>query len=148
MKFDLKRQSISLLFFFLILSFCSATVSAEIKILDNGDKISWDGSYYDFRDANGEIENIKTDYFYKAQEWFIPWSEYGAGLDSEPVAGTRLAFSSGFNDRDEGEHFPPGVTSSGGSVKASNGLRWIDRTDPWGSPHAWGEIELGAMLKQ
>jgi len=27
--------------------------SSEIKILENGDKISWDGSYYDFRAADG-----------------------------------------------------------------------------------------------
>jgi len=116
----------------------------------------WDfhGTYYTFEEAESQfgirIENIKTDHFYKAQEWFIPWSEYGGGLAGEPEAGTRLAFTAGFNDRDEGEHFPPGVTSSGGTVKASNALRWIDRTDPWGSnepPYAWGEIELGEMLK-
>jgi len=116
----------------------------------------WDfyGSYYTFSEAQSrfgiQIENVKTDYFYKAQEWFIPWSEYGGGLSGEPEAGTRLAFTAGFNDRDQGEHFPPGVTSSGGSVKASNALRWIGNTDPWGSnkpPYAWGEIELGEMLK-
>lgn len=120
----------------------------------------WDmsGRYYSFEEAKRtlglEIENIKTDYFYKAQEWFIPWSEYGAGLEQEPNPGTRLAFTAGFNDRDKGEHFPPGVTSSGGSVKASNGMRWIGKTDPWNAgparndaPYAWGEIELGSMLK-
>ncbi|MBN2092713.1 hypothetical protein JW964_24035 [candidate division KSB1 bacterium] len=116
----------------------------------------WDfnATFFTFGDAKAqfgiEIENIKTDYFYKAQEWFIPWSEYGGGLPSEPDAGTRLSFSGGFNDRDEGEHFPPGVTSSGGSVKASNELRWIGKSDPWGSsksPYNWGEIELGVMLK-
>ena len=116
----------------------------------------WDfhGSYYTFEEAKSrfgiQIENIKTDYFYKVQEWFIPWSEYGGGLPGEPEAGTRLAFTAGFNDRDEGEHFPPGVNSSGGSVKASNALRWIGKTDPWGAnkaPYAWGEIELGEMLK-
>ncbi len=116
----------------------------------------WDfyGKYYTFEEAQSQfgvqIENIKTDYFYKAQEWFIPWSEYGGGLPGEPAAGTRLSFTAGFNDRDEGEHFPPGVTSSGGSVKASNALRWIGKTDPWGSnktPFGWGEIELGEMLK-
>ncbi len=116
----------------------------------------WDfyGTYYTFEEAGAlfgiRIENLKTDYFYKAQEWFIPWSEYGGGLAGEPDAGTRLAFTAGFNDRDEGEHFPPGVNSSGGTVKASNALRWIGRTDPWGSgdpPYAWGEIELGEMLE-
>jgi len=116
----------------------------------------WDfhATYFTFAEAKAqfglEVENIKTDYFYKAQEWFIPWSEYGGGLPAEPDVGTRLGFSPGFNDRDEGEHFPPGVTSSGGSVKASNALRWIGNTNPWGSsnpPYAWGEIELGAMLK-
>ncbi len=116
----------------------------------------WDfhGTYYTFLDAQAQfgirIENLKTDHFHKAQEWFIPWSEYGGGLDGEPDAGTRLAFTAGFNDRDHGEHFPPGVTSSGGSLKASNALRWINNTDPWGSnkpPYAWGEIELGEMLR-
>ena len=117
-----------------------------------------DGTFCTFKDAESqfgiEIENIKTDYFYKAQEWFIPWGEYGAGLKGEPDAGTRMGFAAGFNDRDEGEHFPPGKTSSGGSVHASNGIRWIGKTDPWGAgpiyakpPYAWGEIELGPMLK-
>ncbi len=116
----------------------------------------WDfhGSYITFEEAEVQygiqIENIKTDYFYKAQEWFIPWSEIGGGLPGEPDAGSKIAFTAGFNDRDEGEHFSPGVTSSGGSVKASNALRWIERSDPWGSnksPYNWGEIEFGEMLK-
>lgn len=119
----------------------------------------WDmhAVFYTFPEAKSvlgvEIESLKTGRFTKAQEWFIPWSEYGAGLEGEPVQWTRLAFTAGFNDRDEGEHFPPRVTSSGGSVHASNGLRWIGRTDPWGAgpanadpPYAWGEILLGPML--
>ncbi|NQT27002.1 hypothetical protein HQ585_16725 [candidate division KSB1 bacterium] len=115
----------------------------------------WDfhSTYFTFADAKKqlgiEVENIKTAPFHKAQEVFIPWSEYGSGFQSEPDTGTRMAFTAGFNDRDEGEHFPPGVTSSGGSIKASNGLRWIGKTDPWGSSkptYAWGEIEIGAML--
>ena len=117
-----------------------------------------DATYYTFEEAEEqfgvEIENLKTGYFYKAQEWFIPWSEYGGGLESEPDAGTRIGFSAGFNDRDEGEHFPPGVNSSGGSVHASNAIRWIGKSDPWGNgpryskpPFGWGEIELGPMLK-
>ena len=96
-----------------------------------------------------QMENIKTDYYTKVQEWFIPWSEFGAGFPAEPQALTRLSFAPGYNDRDEGEHFPPGVTSSGGSVKASNAIRWISKSSPWGSnkpPYNWGEIELGQML--
>ncbi len=120
----------------------------------------WDmaARYYTFEEAKKklglQVENIKTDYFYKAQEIFIPWSEFGGGLDGEPDAKTRLGFAAGFNDRDEGEHFPPGVNTSGGSVHASNGIRWIGKTDPWGAgpayskpPYAWGEIEIGPMLK-
>lgn len=120
----------------------------------------WDfhATYFTYEDARRifglEVENFKTDYFYKAQEWFIPWSELGGGLPEEPEAGTRMGFAAGFNDRDEGEHFPPGVTSSGGSVHASNSIRWIGKMDPWSSgprggspPYAWGEIELGEMLK-
>jgi len=117
-----------------------------------------DAKYYTFEDARSqlglEVENIKTDYFYKAQELFIPWSEYGGGLSGEPDAGTRLGFAAGYNDRDQGEHFPPGVTSSGGSVHASNAIRWIGKTDPWGAgpsyakpPYAWGEILIGPMLE-
>jgi hypothetical protein len=115
----------------------------------------WDfhSSYYEFgtaaRQFGIEVENIKIDHYHKAQEWFLPWSEVGE-WNEEPPAGTRFGFSGGFNDRDKGEHFPPGINSSGGTVKASNGLRWIDNTDPWGSsepPYAWGEIELGEPLK-
>ena len=120
----------------------------------------WDmaARYYTFDNAKMklglEVENIKTDYFFKAQEIVIPWSEYGGGLEKEPDAKTRLGFAAGFNDRDKGEHFPPGVNTSGGSVHASNSLRWIGKTDPWGAspirskpPYAWGEIEIGPMLK-
>jgi len=120
----------------------------------------WDmaARYYTFDEAKMklglEVENIKTGYFVKAQEIFIPWSEYGGGLEKEPDAKTRLGFAAGFNDRDEGEHFPPGVNTSGGSVHASNAIRWIGKTDPWGaspnrskSPYAWGEIEIGPVLK-
>ncbi len=116
----------------------------------------WDfnSTFVSFQDAKSEfgvqLENVRVDYYEKAQEWFIPWSEYGGGLPSEPKAGTRIAFSAGFNDRDAGEHFPPGMTSSGGSVKASDAMRWIGKTDPWGMskpPYGWGEIELGEMLK-
>ncbi len=114
--------------------------------------------YFTFSDARAQlglqIENIKTDYYYKVQEWFIPWSEYGKGFSGEPDAGTRFGFACGFNDRDEGEHFPPGVTTSGGSVPASNSIRWIGKSDPWGSgpsgskpPYGWGEIEIGPLLK-
>lgn len=115
----------------------------------------WDfhSTFYTFDQAKrvfgSEIENIKTGPFHKAQEWFIPWSAYGAGLEETPAAGARFGFSAGYNDRDEGEHFPPGKTSSGGTVKASNALRWRNRSDPWGSdkpPYNWGEIELGPML--
>ena len=41
----------------------------------------WDfnGTFYTFEEAQLlfgiQIENIKTDYFYKAQEWFIPWND-------------------------------------------------------------------------
>ncbi len=118
------------------------------------DPFDFYGTYHTFEEAKArfgiQVENVKTGYFDKAQEWFIPWHEYGGGFTSEPGAGTRMGFSPGFNDRDAGEHFPPGVTSSGGRVKASNGLRWIGKSNPWGSnrpPYNWGEIELGEMLE-
>ncbi len=55
----------------------------------------WDfhGTFYTFEEAESRfgirIENVKTDYFYKAQEWFIPWSEYGGGLPGEPEGGNQ-----------------------------------------------------------
>lgn len=120
----------------------------------------WDmhGRFYTFEEAeifHGiQIKLVNTSPFYKSQEWFIPWQEIGHGMQEEPPAGTRFAFTAGFNDRDEGEHMEPGVTSSGGSIKASNAIRWIGKTDPWSSgpandkpPFAWGEIELGGSLK-
>jgi hypothetical protein len=120
----------------------------------------WDinATYFTFKNAKKylgvQIELLTTDHFHKAQEWFIPWSEYGGGLEKEPDAGTRLAFAPGYNDRDKGEHFPPGTTSSGGSVKASNSLKWIGKSTPWAEgpvyakpPYAWGEILIGPMIK-
>jgi len=116
----------------------------------------WDfnSTFYTFDEARMqlglEIENVKIDFYNKAQEVFIPWSEYGAGFASEPEALTRMSFTAGYNDRDEGEHFPPGKSSSGSFVNASNSIRWIDKKDPWSVskfPFSWGEIELGDMLK-
>lgn len=122
-----------------------------------GDPWDFHGTYLTFAQARQhyglEIEILRPAHFQKAQEWFIPWSEVGGGFPEQPPAATRFCFSAGFNDRDEGEHFPPGVTSSGGSVQASNALRWIDRADPWSAspdrdppPFHWGEIELGPLL--
>lgn len=36
----------------------SSTVFAQIKTLKNGDKVSWNGNYYDFRDSAG-VQMIK-----------------------------------------------------------------------------------------
>lgn len=112
-------------------------------------------SFVDLAKYKGiQIENVKTDYFFKAQEWFIPWTSLGEDIKSEPDANTRFAFSPGYNDRDEGEHMPPGFDASGGSVKSSNFLRWINSSNPWGAspkrskaPYNWGEIELGPMIQ-
>ena len=116
--------------------------------------MEFNATFITFEDAAKEygiqVKIITTDYYYKVQEWFIPWSEFGGGLSGEPEMFTKFAFSPGFNDRDEGEHFPPGVSSSGGSVKGSDALRWINKSSPWGSskpPYNWGEIVLGQMLK-
>jgi len=115
----------------------------------------WDfhGTYYTFPEAREQfgirIENISEGPFFKVQEWFIPWSEVGGGLKAMPGTGAKVAFTVGYNDRDEGEHFPPGVNSSGGTVKASNALRWINRSDPWGSgtpPYNWGQLLFGPRL--
>lgn len=120
----------------------------------------WDfhSKYISFTDAAKKlgikIEILTTDHFFKAQEWYIPWSEIGTGIDKQPAPGSRFAFSPGFNDRDEGEHFPPGRTSSGGSIKSANALKWIGRSTPWAhsyiredAPLGWGELVLGPALK-
>ncbi len=120
----------------------------------------WDfhSKYITFDDAKNTlgmaIELLTSDHFMKAQEWFIPWSEIGSGIEGQPEAGSRLAFSPGYNDRDAGEHFPPGRNSSGGSVKSANALKWIGKSTPWahshmreGAPLGWGELLLGPMLE-
>jgi hypothetical protein len=120
----------------------------------------WDfhSTYYTFKEAADsrfvQIELLTGDHFFKAQEWFIPWSEIGAGFKEEPDLGTRMGFSPGYNDRDAGEHFPPGVNASGGSVKSANSLKWIGKSNPWAhsylrdeSPYGWGELVIGPLLK-
>lgn len=120
----------------------------------------WDihAKYWEYADLQKyfgiELETVKTGYFYRSQEWFIPWEQIGSGFSAEPPVGTAIAFSGGFNDRDPGEHLPVGVSSSGGTTHASNGLRWINKSDPWGSgpaygepPYNWGEIVLGPVLE-
>jgi pimeloyl-ACP methyl ester carboxylesterase len=94
------------------------------------------------------------------QEWFIPWNELG--FDSEPDANALLAFTTGYNDRDEDEHLNPMFNTSGGTNQNSNNIRWIGGGDPYSvpgweffrtegkslnPPYNWGEIELGAMIK-
>ena len=57
----MNKSNISKLFIILFSCICllgSHNTDAEIKILSNGDKISWDGSNYDFRDSAG-IQMIK-----------------------------------------------------------------------------------------
>ncbi len=64
---------------------------------------------------------------------------------SEPDILTRIAIAPGYNDRDEGEHFPPGVSASGGSANSHNQLKWIKRGNPWNTnvaPYHWGELIL------
>lgn len=122
----------------------------------------WDmePKYWKFEDAQKYlgiiVKNVKTNYFYKMQEWFIPWSEFGQ--DYEPKIETRLAFSPGYNDRDVDEYLPPSFNTSGGTNKNSDALRWIQRKPKqWefhptegnsaNPPYNWGEIELGPMIR-
>jgi len=126
----------------------------------------WDmhAEYWVFGDARKylgiEVEILRTNRLYKTQEWFVPWSELG--LDSEPDAHTRLAFTPGYNDRDEDEHLTPMYNTSGGTNQNSNNIRWIGGGGPFSvpsweffrtegkslnPPYNWGEIELGAMVQ-
>lgn len=91
-----------------------------------------------------EIDVITIDKYHRAQEWFIPWSQVGAGLDTEPDTGARIGFAPGYNDFDPGEYLPG----------HSGGLRWLKGTSPWGfaaqkaeCPMGWGDIEIGGMVE-
>jgi hypothetical protein len=76
----------------------------------------------------------------KSMEWFIPWQFVGYGGVRSPRAGTRLAFTPGYNDYSPSR---PGET---------NKVRWIGVRSPWnfasmdGRNKSWGEIVLGPML--
>ena len=56
----MKPHNATKLVLVLTLLFVTTTgwAQGEMKTLDNGDLISWDGSYYDFRDADG-VKMIK-----------------------------------------------------------------------------------------
>jgi hypothetical protein len=127
----------------------------------------WDlsGQYWVFGDAQKylgmEVEILRTNRLYKAQEWFIPWSELG--FKAEPDANAKIAFAPGYNDRDEHEYLEPIFNTSGGTNQNSDNIRWIDGDDPFSQrlygggfqtqdrtlkpPYCWGEIELGSMVK-
>ena len=92
-----------------------------------------------------QVRWVKLDRFRRVQEWFIPWTAIGqpGDLSAEPAIGTRLAFTPGYTDRDQGGEDP-------GTPK---NLVWIDHTSPWSfsaargdPPKGWGDIEIGPML--
>jgi hypothetical protein len=112
----------------------------------------WDMTYElidrsDLADEHGmQVDCATVDKFRTAQEWFVPWSEVGGGLEGEPAQGARLGFAPGYNDRDPGEYL-----ASGGHDQ----LRWVDRSSPWGHqsskgdpPLGWGDIEIGPFIAE
>jgi hypothetical protein len=67
----------------------------------------------------------------KAQEWFFPWVSIGKGalVPGTTLAGMKLAFSGGYNDKD-GDNTNPDC------------LRWLGK-DPWsGTANYWGDFEI------
>ena len=42
----------------LLIVLLGSSIIAQVKVLENGDRITWDGEYYDFRDSEG-IKMIK-----------------------------------------------------------------------------------------
>jgi hypothetical protein len=53
MKLGFRNRSNIFLVLLIEMILFAVTVTADIKVLENGDQVSWDGSYYDFRDAGG-----------------------------------------------------------------------------------------------
>lgn len=121
----------------------------------------WDfpGVFIDFSEARAvlgiEIELLGGGRFERFQEWFLPWGEVLPTGRPRPEPGSELALALGFNDRDEGEFLEPGITSSGGMIRASDNLRWIGRSDPWRHsletskpPMGWGKLIIGPPLER
>ena len=84
---------------------------------------------------NIDIEVISIDATHKAQEWFFPWDRFGATAALVPgtaLAGKRLGFSGGYNDKD-GDNATPDC------------LRWAGGHDPWVGAY-WGDMLLSADM--
>jgi hypothetical protein len=83
-----------------------------------------------------QIDIISISATQKAQEWFFPWTTYDQGSGRLQVgaalAGMKVAFSGGYNDKD-GDNAEPDC------------LRWL-QGDPWSEDaktvNKWGNFEL------
>jgi hypothetical protein len=71
----------------------------------------------------------------KAQEWFIPWNQAGAGMNP-PAQGQLTAFIVGYNDADQS------------SEKSPDLLRWKNRGDAYGNNQNWGDIQFGGYIDE
>jgi len=78
-----------------------------------------------------KVELLVVDSTRKGLEFFLPWGRVGGkGLGSMPLAGRRVAFTVGYNDKD-GDSVDPDC------------LRWLGK-DPWsGDGRYWGDLEMG-----
>lgn len=89
---------------------------------------------------NLEIDIIGVDATHKAQEWFVPWPNFGAGVAvGTDLSGKRFGFAGGYNDMD-GDNAEP------------DKLRWPQDGDPWADMSVksyWGDIlvpsDMGAV---
>jgi hypothetical protein len=83
-----------------------------------------------------EAEIITVDATHKVQEWFIPWTKFGNGgfPEGTAMAGKRLAFAGGYNDKD-------------GDNATEDKLRFTGK-DPWSTSitDAWGDMLLAADM--
>jgi hypothetical protein len=82
-----------------------------------------------------DIEVVEVDATHKTQEWFIPWTTFGKGLQvGTALANQTYAFAGGWNDVD-------------GDSPTSDKLRWPNGKDPWmGDDNYWGDMLLPADM--
>jgi hypothetical protein len=79
---------------------------------------------------NLHVEVVTVDATHKVQEWFIPWTNFGNGgfPVGTAIAGKRVGFSGGYNDKD-------------GDNAVEDKLRFTGK-DPWSTviTDAWGDM--------
>jgi len=83
-----------------------------------------------------QAEVITVDATHKVQEWFVPWTKFGNGgfAEGTAMAGKRLGFAGGYNDKD-------------GDNAVEDKLRFTGK-DPWSTviTDAWGDMLVAADM--